>query len=36
MIAAQAYNNGLVLVTLDRHFRVIRELEPGLKIVEEV
>ena len=37
VIAAQAYNRSLTLVTLDRHFRVIREeLAPDLRLVESV
>ncbi len=33
LIAAIAFNNGFTLVTLDKHFEVIRELEPRLNIV---
>ena len=33
IIAAVAYNRGMTLVTLDRHFNVLRELAaPGLKL----
>ena len=37
VIAAQAYNRSLTLVTLDHHFRVIREeVAPDLRLVESV
>ncbi len=32
VIAAVAYNRGMELVTLDKHFNVIREVEPGLRL----
>ncbi|WFO75961.1 type II toxin-antitoxin system VapC family toxin [Desulfurococcaceae archaeon MEX13E-LK6-19] len=37
VIAAQAYNNELELVTLDKHFRIIKEkLAPDLKLTENI
>ena len=32
IIAAMAINNDMVLVTLDEHFQVIREVEPRLRL----
>ncbi len=37
IIAAQAYNNELELVTLDKHFRIIKEkLASDLKLIENI
>ena len=36
IIAAQAHNRGLVLVTLDKHFEILkREAVPELKLILE-
>lgn len=32
VIAAQAYNNGLTLVTLDKHFKQLAQVVPDLKL----
>ncbi len=32
VIAAMAYNNGLELITLDKHFTIIQEIEPKIRI----
>ncbi len=32
IIAATAFNNGLTLVTLDKHFRLLKEVEPRIEI----
>ncbi len=37
VIAAQAYNRSLALVTLDRHFQVLRDtVAPGLRLVDRL
>lgn len=36
VIAAQAYNNGMQLVTLDKHFQLLKErVAPDLKLAEK-
>ena len=37
VIAAQAYNSGMELVTLDKHFRILKErVAPALKLTGEL